>query len=45
MVVGNPARRIGWICSCGEKLPASLSCGCGRKYRLVDDKAGLAPVS
>ncbi len=45
MVVGNPARRIGWICSCGEKLPSSLSCGCGRKYKLVDDKAGLALVA
>jgi UDP-2-acetamido-3-amino-2,3-dideoxy-glucuronate N-acetyltransferase len=45
MVVGNPARRIGWICSCGEKLATSLACGCGRKYRLVDDKAGLALIA
>jgi UDP-2-acetamido-3-amino-2,3-dideoxy-glucuronate N-acetyltransferase len=33
MVAGNPARHIGWMCTCGEKLPAALSCGaCGRKY-------------
>lgn len=49
MVVGNPARRIGWMCSCGEKLPAarqdtSLSCTCGRKYSLADEKVGLVPL-
>lgn len=33
IVVGNPARQIGWACRCGEKLPESLVCGlCGRKY-------------
>src|SRR6185295_1484089 len=26
LVVGNPARRTGWMCACGEKLPDSLSC-------------------
>ena len=45
MVVGNPARRVGWICRCGEKLPASLTCKCGMKYRLVDEKSGLAPIA
>ena len=25
-VVGNPARRIGWACICGERLPADLRC-------------------
>ncbi|HXU83571.1 MAG TPA: acyltransferase [Polyangia bacterium] len=39
MVVGNPARRIGWMCACGEKLPASLACSCGRRYRAGDDPA------
>ncbi len=31
-VVGNPGRQIGWACECGERLPASLSCACGRSY-------------
>jgi UDP-2-acetamido-3-amino-2,3-dideoxy-glucuronate N-acetyltransferase len=31
-VVGSPARQIGWVCRCGERLPASLSCACGRSY-------------
>lgn len=45
MVAGNPGRRIGWMCSCGEKLPQSLDCKCGRSYRPSDDsaKAGLVP--
>lgn len=24
LVVGNPARRIGWMCECGERLPGGL---------------------
>lgn len=33
LMVGNPARRIGWMCRCGERLPESLSCGsCGARY-------------
>jgi UDP-2-acetamido-3-amino-2,3-dideoxy-glucuronate N-acetyltransferase len=44
MMVGNPARRVGWMCACGEKLPKSLECKCGRKYRLVSDAEGLAPL-
>lgn len=32
-MVGNPARRIGWACVCGERLPAGLRCtDCGRAY-------------
>jgi UDP-2-acetamido-3-amino-2,3-dideoxy-glucuronate N-acetyltransferase len=34
LVVGNPARQVGWVCACGERLPDSLDCGCGRSYRL-----------
>lgn len=33
MVVGNPARKIGFMCECGEKLPASLSCKCGLSFQ------------
>jgi len=43
LVVGNPARRIGWMCECGKRLDADLLCECGRSYRLIDEKAGLAP--
>ncbi len=44
LVVGNPGRRIGWVCACGETLTAELDCACGRRYRLVDERHGLAPA-
>jgi len=32
LVVGNPARQIGWVCACGRDL-VDLACGsCGRRY-------------
>jgi UDP-2-acetamido-3-amino-2,3-dideoxy-glucuronate N-acetyltransferase len=38
LMVGTPARRIGWMCQCGEKLPrqeGNISClACGSGYRL-----------
>jgi UDP-2-acetamido-3-amino-2,3-dideoxy-glucuronate N-acetyltransferase len=37
VVVGNPARRIGWACRCGEVLPASYVCArCGDQYETTD---------
>ena len=37
LVVGNPARRIGWMCNCGVRLGSELRCGsCGRKYKAVE---------
>ena len=40
LVVGNPARRIGWVCDCGNRLDDHLGCGeCGRTY--TDIGAGL----
>ena len=44
LVVGNPARRTGWVCACGQELARDLRCACGRRYRLVDDAAGLSPL-
>jgi acetyltransferase-like isoleucine patch superfamily enzyme len=41
LVVGNPARQVGWLCECGEKLSEELRCGCGRGYRLVSATDGL----
>lgn len=41
LAVGNPARRVGWVCECGRTLPSDLNCSCGRRYRLVDAQSGL----
>ena len=43
VVVGVPARQVGWICVCGERLEAPFTCSCGRRYDL-DVSAGLTPV-
>ena len=33
LVVGHPARQIGWVCRCGQKLTEELSCpDCGLTY-------------
>ncbi|HEY4394712.1 MAG TPA: acyltransferase [Polyangia bacterium] len=42
LCAGVPARRIGFVCACGERLPRGLRCGCGRRYRRAG--AGLAAV-
>jgi UDP-2-acetamido-3-amino-2,3-dideoxy-glucuronate N-acetyltransferase len=44
LVVGNPARQVGWVCECGERLDAELSCRCGRRYRRASSSTGLEPV-
>jgi acetyltransferase-like isoleucine patch superfamily enzyme len=41
LVAGVPARPIGFVCACGETLPATLVCACGLAYEL--DGAGLRP--
>ncbi|GIX21521.1 MAG: N-acetyltransferase [Gammaproteobacteria bacterium] len=43
LVYGNPARQHGWVCACGERLPAAAGDGprnlrcarCGAAYRLI----------
>ncbi|MCS5637544.1 MAG: N-acetyltransferase [Myxococcota bacterium] len=45
LVAGNPARRMAWVCECGQSLDGDLACQCGRSYRLVDEHEGLASVS
>ena len=43
LVVGNPARQIGWMCDCGERLDAELACSaCKRSY--VEQPEGLVPA-
>lgn len=32
LVVGVPARFLGWVCRCGERLPPSLTCPCGARF-------------
>ena len=37
LVVGNPAKQIGWVCKCGERLTSGLEClGCGIRYNEED---------
>lgn len=39
LVVGNPARRIGWACRCGERIdPPGACASCGRTYGVADGK-------
>ena len=33
LVVGNPAKQIGWACECGERLADDLECiSCGKRF-------------
>lgn len=42
LMVGVPAKQVGWICSCGIRLNAELDCKtCGKSYQLTKD--GLKP--
>jgi acetyltransferase-like isoleucine patch superfamily enzyme len=34
LMAGNPAKRIGWACTCGRRLPVDLACECGRVFRM-----------
>ncbi|RMD94565.1 MAG: N-acetyltransferase [Calditrichaeota bacterium] len=42
LVVGVPARPIGWVCECGERLHFVNSCaicsGCHRQYKIIDKR-------
>ena len=38
LVVGNPAKQIGWSCHCGERLTDNLEClACEKKYKKSRD--------
>jgi UDP-2-acetamido-3-amino-2,3-dideoxy-glucuronate N-acetyltransferase len=46
LAAGVPARRIGWMCQCGERLPdsgAGRCAACGTEYQRSGD--GIKPVS
>jgi len=37
LIIGNPAKQIGYACQCGETLPGNLVCDtCKRKYQATD---------
>ncbi|MEV5204507.1 phosphopantetheine-binding protein [Streptomyces sp. NPDC053720] len=39
LVIGNPARQVGWVCRCGHTLDAALRCTtCPRTYRRDGDE-------
>jgi acetyltransferase-like isoleucine patch superfamily enzyme len=53
LVVGNPARRIGWVCACGRRLETALGrpmardgdaqCpACGARYEISGDRCTVA---
>jgi UDP-2-acetamido-3-amino-2,3-dideoxy-glucuronate N-acetyltransferase len=46
LVVGNPARRVGWMCACGGRLDDAHACvACGRAHRPAIDGSGLAEAN
>jgi len=49
LVVGNPARWLGWVCMCGVRLAAGTGervCGaCARRYRVGDAACEPLPAS
>ena len=43
LVVGNPARQVGWMCNCGQRLGDDLVCRkCGKAYELKVE--ALSPI-
>jgi len=38
IVAGNPARKVGYACECGERIDFSKPCSCGRRYELDKEK-------
>lgn len=42
LVVGNPARQLGWVCACGVRLADDLSCpACGARHERRGTGLGL----
>ncbi|MEF9892051.1 MAG: acyltransferase [Anaerorhabdus sp.] len=42
LVIGVPAKQIGWVCECGNPLHERFECNvCNRKYQLLDHKLSL----
>lgn len=46
LVVGNPARPVGWMCRCGERLPPKLACAaCELTYAVSREGLSLQQPS
>lgn len=40
LMAGIPAKRIGWVCECGQVLNQEMGCpDCGRKYEMYNNSA------
>lgn len=37
LMVGVPAKQIGWVCECGKRLDSTFCCECGRSYMFSND--------
>jgi UDP-2-acetamido-3-amino-2,3-dideoxy-glucuronate N-acetyltransferase len=41
LVLGNPAKQIGWMCTCGERLSDGLECMvCSKTYKKTSEGLG-----
>jgi UDP-2-acetamido-3-amino-2,3-dideoxy-glucuronate N-acetyltransferase len=38
LMLGVPARQVGWVCVCGLRLGDDFSCTCGRLYSVAEGK-------
>jgi UDP-2-acetamido-3-amino-2,3-dideoxy-glucuronate N-acetyltransferase len=45
LVVGIPARRVGYVCRCGRRVQPERPCTCGRCYRVTDGRLVEAPAA
>lgn len=44
LMAGIPAKRIGWVCECGNVLNKTLKCSCGRMFKEIENKQGNAEL-
>ena len=45
LMVGNPAKQIGWMCQCGERLELTYHCQrCNSKYEIDDSTKEIKEV-
>lgn len=46
LVAGVPAKQIGWVCTCGNRLGGDLHCKeCGRSFSISNDKSILEDIT
>ena len=45
LMAGVPAKRIGWVCVCGNVLDDELSCSCGQKFKKISNDEIVAIAS